>query len=90
MIGILGGTFDPIHNGHLYIANEAAAAFSCAKVVFVPCRHPTHRDDAMASAGDRANMVKLAIEDNPLFAFSNVELERPRAILYDRHRQNIN
>jgi len=77
MISLLGGTFDPIHNGHLYIANEVAAAFSADKVIFIPSREPPHRGATTATAQQRADMLDLAIQDHDGFVSSNVELERP-------------
>lgn len=77
MISILGGTFDPIHNGHLYIAGEVTAAFSPREIVFVPGKEPPHRDTPAATATQRAAMVKLAIADHKQYKFSDVELERP-------------
>ena len=77
MISVLGGTFDPIHNGHLYIAGEVAAAFSPREIVFVPGKEPPHREIPCATPEQRAEMVKLAIASNELYVFSDVELERP-------------
>jgi nicotinate-nucleotide adenylyltransferase len=77
MIALLGGTFNPIHNGHLYIAEEALTAFSAEKVIFIPSREPPHRDEPVATPEQRADMVRLAIEGKEEFEFSDVELERP-------------
>lgn len=77
MIALLGGTFDPIHNGHLYIAREVCAAFSARQVIFIPSKEPPHRDTPAASGEQRAAMVKYAIADHDTFQFSNIELERP-------------
>lgn len=77
-IGILGGSFDPIHLGHLAIGESAARVFRLEKVLAMPCALSPfkvgkcrHADDA-----DRAAMVKAAIEGNPLFEFCGIELER--------------
>jgi nicotinate-nucleotide adenylyltransferase len=76
-IGVLGGTFDPIHIGHLIAAEEAAAAFGLDRVVFAPARVPPHKmGAAMSPAEDRLAMLVLAIADNPRFAVSRVDLDR--------------
>jgi nicotinate-nucleotide adenylyltransferase len=77
-IGIMGGTFDPIHIGHLAIAEEAREVLGLARVLFVPASVPPHRPDgAVAAAEDRATMVALAIADNEAFELSRIELDRP-------------
>ena len=77
-IGILGGTFDPIHHGHLAIAEEVRERLGLERVLFVPARVPPHRSIAPgASAEDRHAMVRLAVADNPAFEVSRVELDRP-------------
>jgi nicotinate-nucleotide adenylyltransferase len=76
-VGILGGTFDPIHYGHLVIAEQVRQALQLDRVVFVPAPRPPHKlDDELATAADRAAMVELAIADNPSFAPSDIELGR--------------
>jgi nicotinate-nucleotide adenylyltransferase len=76
-IGILGGTFDPIHVGHLAIAEEAREALDLERVLFIPNRAPVHKPARPVSpAADRAAMVALAIADNPAFALSRIEIER--------------
>ena len=75
-IGILGGTFDPIHSGHLIVAETAREALGLEKVIFVPAGVPVHRDLAKASAEDRYRMVLLAIDGNPEFAVSDFEIKR--------------
>ena len=75
--GILGGTFDPIHHGHLAIAEAAREALGLERVLFVPARQPPHRPNAPgASAEDRAAMVSLAIRGEPAFTLSRLELDR--------------
>jgi nicotinate-nucleotide adenylyltransferase len=75
--GILGGTFDPIHHGHLAIAEAAREELGLERVLFVPAGRPPHRAHAPgASAEDRAAMVGLAIADAPAFALSRLELDR--------------
>ena len=77
-IGILGGTFDPIHNGHLFIAEEARVRCELDLVLFVPNHKPAHREGKIAhsDASTRLELVRLAIENNPHFAVSTVETER--------------
>jgi len=77
-IGLFGGTFDPIHWGHLRSAEEVREAFSLDRVLFVPASNPPHKKRApTTSAEDRFEMVRLAIAKNPGFAASKVELSRP-------------
>jgi len=77
-IGIFGGTFDPIHIGHLIIATELKHALNLDHVIFVPSGQPPHKADQMISSdADRLAMLRLAIADNPAFAVSTLDLERP-------------
>ncbi len=75
-IGLLGGTFDPIHIGHLGAASAAADCAGLDRVIFVPSAEPPHRGAAVASAEDRLAMCRLAIEGEPLFEVSDVEVRR--------------
>jgi nicotinate-nucleotide adenylyltransferase len=76
-VGILGGTFDPIHCGHLVIAEEVREALALDRVLFVPAGLPPHKlDERITSAHHRAAMVALAIAGNPAFALSRIELDR--------------
>src|SRR5215213_10199755 len=76
-IGIMGGTFDPIHVGHLAIAEEAREALALDRVLFVPAGQPPHKPPRSVSrVDDRVAMVQLAIADNPAFELSMVEVER--------------
>jgi nicotinate-nucleotide adenylyltransferase len=76
-IGILGGTFNPIHYGHLRIAEELREACHIEKIVFVPSYLPPHKEDIdLVSSQDRLEMVNLAIEENPYFDVSDVEVRR--------------
>lgn len=75
-IGVLGGAFDPIHYGHLLIAENAAEQYALDKVVFMPTGQPPHKEQQeMAGARDRLEMVRLAISDNPLFDVSSLEID---------------
>jgi nicotinate-nucleotide adenylyltransferase len=77
-LGLLGGSFNPVHNGHLSIAQQAADALPLDRVLFIPTGEPPHKREAtLAPAQDRFEMVRLAIEDNPAFALSDIELTRP-------------
>lgn len=77
-IGLFGGTFDPIHWGHLRSAEEVREAFSLDRLLFVPASNPPHKKrQPSTSARDRLEMVRLAIAKNPGFALSTVELSRP-------------
>ncbi len=76
--GILGGTFDPPHIGHLALAQEAAARLRLDRVWFAPAADPPHKRGRVgASASDRAAMVELAIADNERFGLERVDLDRP-------------
>ena len=69
--GILGGTFDPIHYGHLVLAEKAREAFDLHRVVFVPRSIPPHKiGEVSTSAENRLKMVELAIKDNSYFGVS--------------------
>lgn len=76
--GILGGIFDPIHYGHLAIAEQTAEALELAGVLFIPAGQPVHRDLPIANSGDRLRMVQLATADNPRFLVSAMEVEAER------------
>lgn len=76
-IGILGGSFDPIHIGHLIIAEEARIVLGLERVVLVPARYSPLKSEALASSAEhRCRMVQLAIADHPAFALSRVDLDR--------------
>lgn len=76
-IGIMGGTFDPIHYGHLVIANEVLFKFNLKKIVFVPTGNPPHkRSAALAGSYHRYMMTQFATMTNPDFDVSNIEVEK--------------
>ncbi len=75
-IGILGGTFDPIHYGHLWFAEYAREKFKLDKVFFIPNRVPPHRETPVATSKQRYEMVLLATLSNPYFEVLPIELER--------------
>lgn len=76
-IGILGGTFNPIHLGHLIMAEEVADKLNLDKVIFVPTYMPPHKENSdIAPAVDRLKMVKLAIKNNKRFSVSDIEIRR--------------
>ncbi|SFA95301.1 MULTISPECIES: nicotinate-nucleotide adenylyltransferase [unclassified Bacillus (in: firmicutes)] len=76
-IGILGGTFDPPHNGHLLIANEVLNALQLEEIWFMPNQEPPHKKRSNSvSNDDRVQMLELAISDNKRFKIEKIELER--------------
>lgn len=76
-IGILGGTFNPIHVGHLILAEEVREQLLLDKIVFVPAYLPPHKDNRdIAPASERLAMVKSAIKGNPYFSVSDAEIKR--------------
>jgi len=76
-VGILGGTFNPIHNGHLHLARKAMEEQSLEQVLFIPSGVSYMKDQSqILPAAQRAQMVLLAIRDNPCFALSAVEIEK--------------
>lgn len=75
-IGILGGTFNPIHFGHLRMAQELADALHLDSVRFIPAANPPHKDTPAITARHRAAMVQLGVANNPSFVFDGRELSR--------------
>ena len=79
-VGVLGGTFDPVHNGHLIIAEEAQAKLGLEKVIFIPAGRPYFKDGENVSDMERRlEMLELAINGNPSFEIDTMELEREGA-----------
>lgn len=77
-IGLFGGTFNPIHYGHLRAAKEVCEGFDLENLYFIPSALPPHKDiQEIASVVDRLEMTRLAIAGNPEFILSDVELKRP-------------
>lgn len=77
-VGILGGTFDPIHYGHLVIAEDARVALQLEKVLFIPAREPPHKTKGSYSPfRDRVRMTELAIAGNPHLELCLIEAKRP-------------
>src|SRR6478736_8135514 len=76
-IGVMGGTFDPIHHGHLVAASEVQARFELDEVVFVPTGIPWQKDDREVSpAEDRYLMTVIATASNPRFSVSRIDIDR--------------
>jgi nicotinate-nucleotide adenylyltransferase len=73
---LFGGTLNPVHYGHLRIAEEARELFRLEKVVFIPSFSPPLKSVGIAEAGHRVEMVKLAIDTNPYFVYSDIECRR--------------
>jgi nicotinate-nucleotide adenylyltransferase len=78
-IGVLGGSFDPVHNAHLTMARTALSSLALAKVVWVPSGTPPHRGAPVAPAAHRAAMVRLAIAGEPRFELDERELRKTSA-----------
>ncbi len=77
-IGLFGGTFNPIHLGHLRGAEEIREAFRLDEVIFIPSAIPPHKAmEEIIDAKHRLEMVRLAIASNPYFSISDIELSRP-------------
>jgi len=77
-VGLLGGTFDPPHVGHLWLACQAADAMGLEHVLFMPAAQPPHKQGRpMSPADDRLEMTRRAIDGDPLFRLTTIEMERP-------------
>ena len=75
-IGILGGTFDPVHNGHLHLATTCLKELNLSELRFIPLNNPAHRPAPVATAEKRLEMLNLAIEDHALLKVDDCELQR--------------
>ncbi|MCI8570818.1 MAG: nicotinate-nucleotide adenylyltransferase [Lachnospiraceae bacterium] len=76
-VGIMGGTFNPVHNGHLILAENAREAFSLDEILFIPSGNSYMKDTSSILAGGvRARMIELALEGNPYFSLSWIDLKR--------------
>jgi len=76
-VGLYGGSFDPVHAGHLHVARLAQRSFALDQIVFVPAAAPPHKlERRLASGDDRVRMLELALADGPSWSIWRVELER--------------
>jgi nicotinate-nucleotide adenylyltransferase len=73
-LGLFGGTFDPVHYAHLFIAEAARTELKLDRILFLPARISPHRNHAQASQEDRLHMLRLAIASNPFFAIDETDL----------------
>ncbi|MCR4716817.1 MAG: nicotinate-nucleotide adenylyltransferase [Lachnospiraceae bacterium] len=78
-VGILGGSFNPIHNGHLAIANEALKSMGLDYILIMPNRNPKYKEILESDNDDRADMVKLAVKNSDKLIYSDLELKREGA-----------
>lgn len=79
MIGIYGGTFDPVHFGHLRPAVDVYTALSLSKILFIPCGQPPHREPSLATGQQRLDMLELALQRHSEFVVDDRELRRAGA-----------
>jgi nicotinate-nucleotide adenylyltransferase len=77
-IGVLGGTFDPVHNGHLILADVAGEQLNLTEILFIPAGQPWLKTERIITpAQHRLQMLRLALDDSPQFRISEMEIERP-------------
>lgn len=76
LLGVFGGTFNPIHNGHVEPIREAAKMLGISEVITLPCANPPHRPAPKITSEHRISMVKIAVADDPLFIVDDRELKR--------------
>jgi len=76
-IGLLGGTFNPIHNGHLYIAEAVEKKLHLNRILFIPSGNPPHKKEAVPPAAHRLEMTRLALLNHPNFELCEIEVKRP-------------
>lgn len=77
-LGIFGGTFNPIHEGHIAIAKHVLQSCKLERIEFIPCFQPPHRDKPIASPEQRLEMVKLAIATHPEFSVNEYEMQQKK------------
>ena len=77
-IGLLGGTFNPIHFGHLRVAEEVREAFCLDKIIFIPSGVPPLKTEGIIDANHRLKMTRLAINSNPFFEVSDIEVRQKK------------
>jgi nicotinate-nucleotide adenylyltransferase len=76
-LGIMGGTFNPVHYGHLIAGQEVKEKMNLDKIIFIPSAHPPHKDEKeLDGARDRLAMLKLALGQDPYFSLSTLEIDR--------------
>ena len=75
-IGIMGGTFDPVHMGHLVVANEVLNIYSLDEIIFIPAGNPPHKRGTIASSRDRYLMTEMATLSNGKFKVSDIEVKK--------------
>ncbi|MFA9422949.1 MAG: nicotinate-nucleotide adenylyltransferase [Sedimentibacter sp.] len=76
-VGIMGGTFDPIHMGHLVVANEVLNMYKLDEIIFIPAGNPPHKTGILASTQDRYLMTVMAALSNQRFSVSDIEIKNP-------------
>lgn len=76
-LGVFGGVFDPVHRGHIQVAESALAEFALDWLLFIPAGRPPHKGRAVASAEHRLRMLEIALRNKPRFSVSDMELSKP-------------